>query len=232
MVLASAPCSAKMHFMNISGVKGIFFDMDGTLVDSEINTEKSVDLLLSEMGVAHEGLDYKQYYGITWQAIEKRIKDQFPATRDKELSGPLQHRFHELFKTADYIPGVREFIVAAKKSFRTAIATSSNRESVAYLVERMNIGEFIDDFIGAEDYNNSKPDPECYLLVAEKLGLAPENCLVFEDSIPGLQAARNAGMWAAAITLRSPDENRAREIAHLAARDYHELPSDFLAKIR
>ena len=218
--------------MDISGVKGIFFDMDGTLVDSEINTEKSVDILLSELGIEHDDHDYKQYYGITWEAIEKRIKDQFPAAQGSALSGPLQKRFHELFKKADFIPGVRDFIVEAKKSFRTAIATSSNRESVEFLVQRMNIDDFIDDFIGAEDYEKSKPDPECYLLVAKKLGLAPENCLVFEDSIPGLQAARNAGMWAAAITLRSPDEAKAREIAHLTAHDYEQLPLDFLTAIQ
>lgn len=217
--------------MDMRGIRAIIFDMDGTLVDSEINTEIAVDRLLDDLGVEHAGLDYKQFYGTTWQSIEARLQAQFPATRGRALAGPLQQRFHELFQTAAYIPGMPAFFRDAARSFRTAIATSSNRESVAFLVERMAIGDVIERFIGAEDYEKSKPDPECYLIVAREMGLDPGQCLVFEDSIAGLEAARAAGMWSAAITFRSPDEKRAGEIAHLTARDFHELPADFLERI-
>eukprot|EP00493_Phyllostaurus_siculus_P012774 UN12961 len=83
-------------------------------------------------------------------------------------------------------------------TLKVGIATSSNRESVKHLLQRLGANS-VDDFVAAEDYSESKPDPECFLLLASKLGVKPRDCLVFEDSVAGVQAARKAGMKVIAI---------------------------------
>ncbi|MEO0377260.1 MAG: HAD family phosphatase, partial [Cyanobacteria bacterium P01_A01_bin.17] len=68
------------------------------------------------------------------------------------------------------------------------------RENVELLLAHENLGEFFEVRVIDADVERGKPDPQCYSLVAERLGIAPEKCLVFEDATAGVQAARNAGM--------------------------------------
>ncbi|MCB1323480.1 MAG: HAD family phosphatase [Leptospiraceae bacterium] len=219
----------------IHGIKAIIFDMDGTLVDSEINTERSVDILLSKRNIPHADLDYGVFYGVTWQKIESILKETYPQLIPESLAAELQHEFHVLFQSdqTEFIPGVHDFWrLAAQLGLRLAIGTSSNRESVEFLVDRMDVRSICEAIVSAEDYNKSKPDPDCYLHAAQKLNLPVENCLVFEDSIPGLKAARAAGMYAVAITHRSTDPIEAARIANLAVANYTRLPDKFLSEIR
>ncbi|MCB1191069.1 MAG: HAD family phosphatase [Leptospiraceae bacterium] len=220
--------------MVIKDIKGIIFDMDGTLVDSEINTEKSVSWLLSKYSIPAINLDLKQFHGITWESITQILQNMFPDLNKYDIKPILQNKFHEMFMSKDlpYIPGALEFFRKSTSKFPTAIATSSDRESVYYLIERMDVKDKISLFLSAEDYSKSKPDPECYLLTAQKLGISPENCLVFEDSIPGLQAAKAAGMWAIAITKNATDLNKVKQHSDMCVQDYRELSINFCDLIK
>jgi HAD superfamily hydrolase (TIGR01509 family) len=219
--------------MAITKIQAVIFDMDGTLVDSELLTEKAIVQLLEQNQISPTGFDYTQCYGITWKNIEALLIDHFPQLVGKELAGPLQQRFHSmgLELKPDPIPGAQWAVQSAHQVGKTAIGTSSNRESLDEVVERLNLADFLTTTASAEEYERSKPAPDCYLFVAEKLGVHPKNCVVFEDSIPGIRAAKAAGMATIAITHRCPNLELATKLADKTIKNYKELPEDFFSII-
>jgi HAD superfamily hydrolase (TIGR01509 family) len=112
-------------------------------------------------------------------------------------------RLHEL----PLVPGVEQALEAWSRRFRLAVATSSSRREVGHTLESRGLAGFIRVIIGVEDVTHFKPDPEPYLKAAALLGVAPAECLVFEDSPVGIMAAQRAGMVVAAmLTSFQPDQ--------------------------
>jgi beta-phosphoglucomutase-like phosphatase (HAD superfamily) len=219
--------------MTITGVEAVIFDMDGTLIDSELLTDKAVRQHLADQGIEPGDLDCTQFYGVTWVKIANMLAELFPSLDDSGLAATLQHHFHTMGLTSPPPPilGSSDAVRAAFRLAKTAIGTSSNRESLEEVIDYLDIRGDLSTTASAEDYENSKPHPDCYLTVANRLGVNPKCCLVFEDSIPGLQAARAAGMFAIAITHRTTDLALATEIADLAIANYSELEPDFFSII-
>lgn len=219
--------------MAITNIHAVLFDMDGTLVDSELLTEKAVECVLVDHGLSIGNFDATACYGITWKKIEGILWSAFPTLSGHPLTQILQAHFHQMgleLKPAP-IPGAQWAVKAASQVAQAAIGTSSNRESLLEVVQRLELNSFLSTTASAEDYTNSKPAPDCYLLLAKRLNIAPKNCLVFEDSIPGIQAAKAAGMKVIAITHRCHNLELARELADKTISNYNELPQDFFASI-
>jgi len=218
----------------IRGVEAVIFDMDGTLVDSEPFTAVSVEDLLVAEGIEDPELDPTGFYGRTWQAISDELIVRHPQLAGRCSPDLLDARFLQCWRLSPPppIPGALVALAAAKACGPTALATSSHRSAVDALMAQLDLGRWLDVVVSAEDFSRSKPDPECFLLAAARLGVAPQACLVFEDSLAGLQAARSAGMQAVAITHRTADIDRARALSNLAVPDYRGLPADFFARSR
>ena len=220
--------------MTIRNIQAVIFDMDGTLIDSELFTEHAVERVLNEAGLPTEGMDYKQFYGITWKNIEAILQGLFDSLRDQPLAAKLQHYFHSegIKNPPDAIEGSPCAVQSAGEFMKAAIGTSSNRETLEEVIDQLGVRDSLGATVSAEDYENSKPAPDCYLLAAKNLDVEPTRCLVFEDSIPGIKAARAAGMAVVAITHRCTDEKLARELADMAISNYTELPEDFWQSIK
>jgi HAD superfamily hydrolase (TIGR01509 family) len=216
---------------NILGIQAFLFDMDGTLVDSEQNTEIAIRELLDQQQISHSNLDCKQFYGITWRRVELLLRELYPKLSQIDLAPFLQKRFHHLFKTSLEVPGSISFLKEAHQKVKTGLCTSSNRECVNFLMERFSLQKSLDTVMCADNYERSKPDPQCFLLAAESLGVAPSACLVFEDSVAGLQAARAAGMFSIGITHRSPDLTQVTALATHITRDYQALGASFISSV-
>ncbi len=216
----------------LHGIRAVLFDLDGTLIDSESLTDRAVLDLLQSHSIASDGLDLIQFHGLSWQGIDAQLRALFPILEQvNHLADTLAARCAQLAQRQPppFIPGAQRAFLAASDLLPTAIVTGSNAATVEDVLQRADLQNACSFYVSSEHYTGSKPDPACYQLAADRLGLAPDTCLVFEDSMPGLHAARSAGMPAIAVTHSTsapPPGLAARCIA-----DYTELADDFFAQI-
>jgi HAD superfamily hydrolase (TIGR01509 family) len=223
--------AAMAAFQNISAV---IFDMDGTLVDSEIITAWAVTELCAECGIEDVDMDCSEFEGGSWEAIGEEIVNRYPTMKvTSGIAGRLNKIYHRML--VDTPPRVirqaRETVIAASERMQTAIVSSSHRKSIEQTIRQMNIGKFIHFYVGAEDCAEHKPAPDGFLEAAELMQVAPHECLVFEDSIPGLQAARNAGMQVVAVTQGRSNMNRHVALSDMTIADYADLEFDFFDRV-
>jgi len=208
--------------------------MDGTLVDSEGLAGQVIDELLHDRGLAPSEGDETRFHGRTWASIADMLGAEHPQLTG-DVAAELQERFHHAFVTQQpaLIPGAHEAVLAAAEHHDVAIASSSNRESVEYLVDRLSLHQVVGVRVCAEDCRGSKPDPECYLRAADRLGHEPARCLVFEDSPAGLRAGRAAGAGTVAITHGKTAAQIAAvsPLADLCIHDYTDLDPEFFDRI-
>ena len=132
----------------------------------------------------------------------------------------------------ELIPGAGDAFVSCARLVPTGIATGSTSEAVEHLLDRAQLRDACVAYTSADMYENSKPDPECFLMTAEKLSVDPCLCLVFEDSHVGLLAAKAAGMRAVAITGADAEPlPQVVKTADFCIGDYTELPADFFERL-
>ena len=179
-------------------LKGIIFDFDGLLVDTEIVSLKMYDQLLHEYGSEMTEEIYARYYsGQTEENnVRKLIQDyDLPLSFDECMNRVLTLEKEIIAEGVELKPGVKELLeLLYGVEFKIALATSSAKERALTILDQHGIRMYFDVTVFAEDIIRSKPDPEIFLTAAEKLGCKPEECLVFEDSENGIEAAYRAGM--------------------------------------
>jgi HAD superfamily hydrolase (TIGR01509 family) len=219
--------------MQCRDIGAVIFDMDGTLVDSEPLSLRAMRIALEHRGGSIEELEAASFHGLTWDTIGDRLLEHVPDGCEPITSRELQATFHRLHleEPPPLIPGSREALVSAQRRLPTAICTSSQRESLQNLVKRVDLPEILPQSVCAEDCTRSKPDPQGYLLTASKLRVSPQRCLVFEDSVSGVTAARAAGMYVIAITACSPVASEVARAAHTYLNNFEELPADLFDKL-
>lgn len=182
---------------------GALFDLDGVLIDSEgIYTEFWHDIDM----VYPTGVENFEYVikGNTLGAI---LDTYFP---DVEVRGYILDRLREHELTMRYVcfDGVEAFLRALReRNVPTAIVTSSNGVKMKHLFESLPVlADLIDVVITENDVTRSKPDPQGYNIAAGRLGLEPCQCVVFEDSLAGVEAGRRAGGAVVGIATTNPEE--------------------------
>jgi HAD superfamily hydrolase (TIGR01509 family) len=171
------------------------FDCDGTIADSMPLHYQSWKQALQEWNC-----EFPEDLFYAWGGMP--IVEIIAALNEKHgLSMPVEavcrrkeYLFLELSPRLKPVPEVLEHIEAAHGRIPFAVVSGSTRESVTSSLASLDLLDRFDTLVCAGDYKNSKPDPEAFLLAAARLGVAPESCLVFEDTEMGIQAARAAGM--------------------------------------
>ena len=220
---------------SLDAVSAVIFDMDGTLVDSEVFTAQAVTALCTELGIRNNDMDCSGLEGISWEDTGKAIMRHYPSLKGHTgIPRRLHEIYHRLLKNNPpaVIRKARATVLAAHALMPTAIVSSSYRESIKETIDRMEIAAYINFYAGADDYNNCKPAPDGYLKAAECLGVAAGECLVFEDSMTGIQAAHRAGMQVIAVTRGGRNSDRLRNLAGRAICDYSELPVHFFERLK
>lgn len=175
--------------------QAILFDNDGVLVDTERLYLQATRQVLARAGVTLSDADYVELFLRTgrgaWHLIEGPIDEAalagFRAARDR--------RYEELIAAGDVlIAGASTCVPRLARQYRLAIVTSSDPAPFALAHARTQLLGHFELVLTRDHYRNSKPDPEPYLTAVQRLGVAPERCLVIEDSERGLRAAKAAGL--------------------------------------
>ncbi len=214
-----------------SSVQAVLFDLDGTLIDTEIHTDAAVQVVAAQYGVEGFYLPHSETRGRTWAHVAETMRAQAGIRASaSELAAAMLAYWNEAVKQARGIPGAARAIRAASAAgLRIAVVSSSPRSVIHYFIERLGIGDCVGDAarIGADSVRRGKPDPEGFLLGARTLGAEPATSLVFEDSRAGLLAARAAGMRSMFITCCAAEIPENRKLATATFTDYESLPPRF-----
>lgn len=187
----------------------VLFDMDGTLIDSMPLHHRSWQLWHDELGL---GFDEAGFFEATAGRTNLEIlTDLFPAKPRAELDA-LAWRKEELYRELaatelQLIAGAEAVCQAARaRGLKLAVCTAAPPENIAVAFERFGMSGWVDTVTSPADGLRGKPHPDIFLAAAERLGVPPAACLVFEDAPLGIEAARRAGMAAVALTTTLPAE--------------------------
>lgn len=216
--------------MTAASISAVIFDMDGVLTDTEPAHFAATNAVLAELNRPPLTWDqYAPYIGTAESAFWRFLEEEIGL---KDEVGHFVRRYGEevlrlLQEKVEVLPGAHETIEAVRAAgLKTAIASSSRREWVDATLKSARLEGLFDVVISGEMVEHGKPAPDIFLLAAAQLGVAPEACLVLEDSPRGIDAAKAAGMLA--IGVRSAyemDLSAADEvIANIAAFN----PADYL----
>ncbi|HCM84685.1 MULTISPECIES: HAD family hydrolase [Enterococcus] len=181
-------------------VKGIIFDMDGLLFDTE-SIYCDANLVVAEKyDLPFTEETYARFIGISdeevWAELHKMFVDHGKETVQKFIDESWGMA-HDRFKTGnvDLKPGVHELLAyLEEKEIPRVLASSNVRPVIEILLEHAGIRDKFSDIISAEDVKFAKPDPEIFMIAADRLGIAAADGLVLEDSKNGILAAEGAGV--------------------------------------
>ncbi len=186
------------------------FDMDGTLVDNMQFHTIAWQKMLDENGIIANANDFLvKTAGKTNREIIPTI---FPNASEEEISAFAEHKeslYRESFlphrKTVE---GTIEFLTESKRlGIKMAVATAAPIPNMEFILDGLDLRKYFDAITTAEDIINGKPDPEVFLVSAQKLGVSAANSIVFEDAIGGFEAAHRANMKSIGISTVNSIEN-------------------------
>ena len=182
--------------------KAYLFDCDGTIADSMPLHFIAWKKALSEWSCDFDEQLFYAWGGMPIAEIIATLNEQRGLHMPAELIAlRKENYFYQLLPQLKAVPEVLEHIQAQHGRIPFAVVSGSTRESVNASLSTLNLLDKFDAFVCAGDYKKSKPDPEAFLLAASKLAVAPCDCLVFEDTELGIQAATAAGMASVKIPL-------------------------------
>ncbi|MFC5721549.1 HAD family hydrolase [Streptomyces gamaensis] len=181
----------------------VVFDLDGTLVDSEPNYYEAGRRVLLRYGVpGFSWEEHERFIGIgTRETLEVLRREHGIAAPVDELLAAKNREYLALAGAhTEVFPRMRAFVDLLHGSgVPMAVASGSSRAAIDAVLAATGLGGRISAVVSAEEVAGGKPEPDVFLEAARRLGVAPERCVVVEDSAPGVQAARRAGMRCIAV---------------------------------
>jgi beta-phosphoglucomutase len=186
--------------------KAVLFDLDGVLVSTDEYHYRSWVKIAAEEGFGF--FDHKfndQFRGVARKECVEILVRASGRTFTPEQKEAIAVRKNEYFAEslsavtpAELLPGALLALQELRKR-KIKIAVASNSRNAKAIIRQTKIDHLLDTIVDGYEIENSKPDPEVFLLAAKNLGIAPEDCVVVEDAVTGIEAARRAGMKALGI---------------------------------
>lgn len=209
----------------LNGIDAVIFDLDGTVIDSMWMWETIDIKYLKKFNIPFVKDYQKEIEGMSFNETAVYFKSKFNITDSLEkMKADWNEMAREMYRNViQPKPGVIDFLKKLRsKGIRTGIGTSNSMELCRTILDSKGLVEYFDEVHTANEVKAGKPSPDIYLLVAEKLGVEPSRCIVFEDLYQGICAGINAGMRTCAVA----DEysrnswNQKIEAADYAIMDY------------
>ncbi|HDR06238.1 MAG TPA: HAD family phosphatase [Candidatus Coatesbacteria bacterium] len=180
-------------------IEAVIFDLDGVLVDSEPLQFEAYATVLAGYGHALSREDFIENWLGQGRLAEhlKRYEIEVPVEEVRRAKNDIYARLiRERMKLR---PGVEGLVRRLHREMPVALASSAHPDSVNAVLDRFELRPYFTVVLTSADVKRNKPDPEIYLAASERLGVPPKSCLVFEDSRPGVLAAKAAGMMVIAL---------------------------------
>lgn len=215
-------------------LQAVLFDMDGVIVDTEPLHRKAYFQVFSDLGMDVSEELYTSFTGLsTFRTIET-LKENFDIPLEtQEVMRRKRAYFKTYFDTDpdfDLIPGVKDLIIRYYEAGITLVlASSATMTSINMMFDRFDLHGYFKGKISGADLAESKPNPEIFLIAAEKAGESKENCMVIEDATNGIIAATRAGIFCAGYDF---DNEHAQDYssADIVVADLRELYPDRIEK--
>jgi len=217
-------------------LRAVIFDLDGVLADSEPWWNKIDAKLLAEYGVDYHGEYHREVLGVSYRLAVEFYKTKFgisvPTEELVKRRGEIATEFFA--NRVGLFPNAKRVLEELRKirppgsdmKLRLALATSSVSTSARPFLDRHHLTRFFDVVVTGDEIERGKPEPDIYLSTAEKLGLRPNECLVVEDSLSGIAAAKAAKMRVAAIPdRRFVDPREYEKKADFLLNDLADIPA-------
>ena len=184
-------------------MKAALFDLDGVVFDTEPQYSIFWGAQCREFHPEHPGLEHE----IKGQTLVQIYDAWFSGPlADKQALITERLNEYEQQMSYDYLAGFEQYIIGLRaQGVKTAVVTSSNQPKMeAVYKSHPEFKTLFDAILTSEDFERSKPDPDCYLKAAERFGVEPKDCVVFEDSFNGLKSGRAAGMYVVGLATTNP----------------------------
>jgi len=184
-------------------IKAFIFDFDGTLMDTEVLWVEAAERYLAERktAITHDEA-VRIVYGRSWLDVFESIVAICPAAHSSRVEMEEAMRVHVLALREGRdisIPESVDLLRRLSEQYPVCIVSGSPRIDLMASLDELDVHSHLEFVLAAEDYGPGKPDPTCFLMAAERLQADPSECVVFEDSTAGINAAKRAGMQAVAL---------------------------------
>lgn len=183
--------------MSMSDALGVIFDMDGVLVASGPAHSASWKLVAKKHGIRMDDAIFKASFGMRSRDIIRSLwGDGISDEQVRAIDDEKEASYRQMFGTLVPLTiGTREMLGGlAQSGFRLAVATSGPRENIELVVRDKKLETVFQAIVTGADVKNGKPAPDCFLLAAERIGVAAGRAVVVEDAPVGIEAAKAAGM--------------------------------------
>ncbi len=190
-----------------SKAKAIIWDMDGVIADTAPYHLKAWQEVFQKRGVAFTEEDFRRNFGQRNDTIIRNALGEL--TSQSEIDTIAREKERKFRKTVRQnikpLPGAIELIKSlAQHGFKLALASSAPIENIKLVTKGLGIDNCFHTIVSGSDVSEGKPSPQGFLLAAQRLGIEPGNCIVTEDAIAGITAAKRAGMKCLAVTNTHP----------------------------
>jgi beta-phosphoglucomutase family hydrolase len=191
-------------------IKAVIWDMDGVIAYTSPFHFQAWQEAFGEEGIIFTEQEFKRNFGRkSNDIIRDKLGEETPEDRVKLITEKKERKFRA--KVADKIeplPGVEKSLRAFKeKGLKQALASSAPQQNIQLVLGKLKLTDFFDRIVSGEEVDRGKPDPAVFLAAAQELGVSPDSCLVIEDAVAGIEAAKAAGMKCLAVTTTNPKEN-------------------------
>ncbi len=209
-------------------IQAVIFDLDGSLVDS-MWMWRDIDIeYLGRFGIELPETLQTEIEGMSFKETAQYIKQRFQLTDtiDEMQAEWNRMAFTKYSHEVHLKDGAREFLEECRtRGIKLGIASSNSRELIGICLESNQVLDYFSCIMSGTDGLRGKPAPDIYLAAAEKLHVAPQYCLVFEDIVPGILAGKNAGMRVCAVDdlYSKHQENAKRAAADYYIHDFYDI---------
>ena len=184
-----------------NAIRAVIWDLDGVIIDSAEAHCKAWYRLAEDLGVPYSDAQFWSTFGQRNDAIIPTLAGPVSAARSQELADRKEAYFREFVReTISPLPGAIELLSALRDAgYRQALASSTPGANIELISNVLELGRYLSALVSGESVPRGKPAPDVFLKAAVELETEPPYCLVIEDAVAGIEAARAGGMYSIAV---------------------------------